>query len=160
MTSPDVSTCCSSGLAQATSHVMQPLKIQAQAKAWESGLSKLKLEPQATLSHSFGSGSARLLLAGIGWLSAHGPGREITMSVTSHYDFRETLAMGPVFLRPAQFPWTPRPRMFLWRVVALEDNTLTWLPLAMGRASSGALSRATCCTKCISHSIRGDELWL
>ena len=68
----------SDGLAQATSHVTRPLKIQAQAKAWESGLSKLKLEPRATPGHSFGSGSARLLLAGIGWLSAHGPGQEIT----------------------------------------------------------------------------------
>ena len=69
------------GSAQATSHITWPLKIkiQAQAKAQESGLPKLKLKPWATPGHSLGSGSTWLLLVDIGWLSAHEPGREITI---------------------------------------------------------------------------------
>ena len=65
-------------MAQAKSQAKWPGKIQARAKASESGFPKLKPGPQATLGHPLGSGLAWLLVAGFGWLPAHGPGREVT----------------------------------------------------------------------------------
>ena len=59
-------------MAQAKSQVKWPGKTQARAKDSESGFSKLKPGPQATLGHPFGSGLAWLLMAGFGWLLAHG----------------------------------------------------------------------------------------
>ena len=90
-------------VAQAQSQVQWPGKTQARAKAGESGLLKLKPGPQATLGHPLGSGLAWLLTAGFGWLSAHGPGREITSHVAYQKDYSRPSQEANEFTRPRYF---------------------------------------------------------